>query len=157
MLLFRSLSRISSLVAFGLSISASIAQAGDSVWDLVSAMNQARRDNGVRELRADDRLLNSSGTHARDMAMRNYFSHDTPEGWGVGLRIHGWGYPHLAGVVENIAGGQRDAWEVVRAWLASPGHRANLLNPRYNAVGAGHYYQPGSSYVQYWVGHYGTD
>lgn len=129
----------------------------DSTWDLVDAMNAARRDAGLWPLRVDDRLQNAAGTHARDMAVRNYFSHWTPEGWDAALRIYGWGYPRGAGVAENIAAGQTDAWAVVRAWLASPGHRANLLNGAFRSLGAGHYYRPGSSYAHYWVGHYGTE
>jgi uncharacterized protein YkwD len=137
-------------------LNSSLAKAGDNVWDLVDAMNQARQENGLAPLQTDQRLLNSSATHARDMAQRNYFSHFTPEGWDAGLRIYGWGYPRSAGIGENIAGGHPDPWSVVQGWLASPGHRANLLNPAYKTVGAGHYYQPGSTYVNYWVGHYGT-
>lgn len=128
----------------------------DSTWDLVEAMNAARRDAGLWPLRVDASLQNSAGTHARDMAERNYFSHWTPEGWDAALRIYGWGYPRGEGVSENIAAGHTDAWAVVRAWLASPGHRANLLNPSFRTLGAGHFFRPGSRYAHYWVGHYGT-
>ena len=144
-------------VALIASLSPAAAHATDNVWDLVEATNQARRENGVAPLSVNDTLMRSSETHARDMATRNYFSHWTPEGWDIGLRIYGWGYPRSAGIGENIAGGQQDPWETVRAWLASPGHRANLLNPAYRSLGAGHYYQPGSNYTNYWVEHYGTE
>jgi uncharacterized protein YkwD len=129
----------------------------DSTWDLVDATNAARRDHGLGPLRVDDSLLKASATHARDMATRNYFSHWTPEGWDFATRIFGWGYSRWAGVAENIAAGQTDAWAVVRAWLASPGHRANLLNPSMRSQGSGHFYATASAYRHYWVGHYGTD
>lgn len=148
------------LAAFVISVSpapglAQIARA-DSVWNLVDAMNQARRDHGLPALNVDDTLLTSSATHARDMATRGYFSHWTPEGWDASARIYGWGFPRWAGIAENIAAGQGDAWSVVRQWLGSEGHRNNLLNPSFRGVGAGHYYQPGSRYTNYWVAHYGT-
>jgi uncharacterized protein YkwD len=129
----------------------------ENTWELVDATNTVRNQFGLPALRVDVRLMNSAATHARDMATRNYFSHSTPEGWGIGLRIYGWGYPGWAGIGENIAGGQNSAWEVVQSWLASPGHRANLLNGAYKALGAGHYFQSGTQHTNYWVGHYGTD
>jgi len=131
--------------------------AADNVWDLVNATNQVRAENGLQPLTVNDELTRSAGTHARDMATRNYFSHWTPEGWDAGLRIYGWGYPRWAGVAENIAAGQGSPWQVVQSWLASPGHRANLLNPNFRSFGVGHYYASSSSYVNYWVGHYGTN
>jgi len=39
---------------------------------------------------------------------------------------------------ENVAMGQRSAAEVVSAWMKSPGHRANILNPRYTELGIGY-------------------
>ena len=139
------------------SLSPTAAPAADNVWDFVEATNQARLENGLAPLFVNDALMNSSGAHARDMATRNYFSHWTLEGWDAALRIYGWGYSRSAGIGENIAAGELSPWEVVRDWLASPGHRANLLNPAFRSLGVGHFYQPGSSYTNYWVGHYGTE
>ena len=39
---------------------------------------------------------------------------------------------------ENVAMGQRSAAEVVSAWMHSPGHRANILNPNYTELGIGY-------------------
>ena len=136
---------------------APMARAGDNVWDLVEATNRARAEYGLAPLWVNDTLMNSAATHARDMATRNYFSHWTPEGWDAATRIYGWGYRRGAGIGENIAAGQSSPWDVVQSWLASPGHRANLLNPAFHSLGVGHYYQQGSNYTNYWVGHYGTD
>lgn len=148
---------VAASVLAGLPLVAPSPARADSTWDLVEATNAARRDHGLAPLRVDDRLLNAAATHARDMGVRDYFSHWTPEGWDAATRIFGWGYPRWARVAENIAAGQDDAWAVVRAWLASPGHRANLLDPSMRAQGAGHYYAPQSRYRQLWVGHYGSD
>ncbi len=39
---------------------------------------------------------------------------------------------------ENVAAGQRSGTEVVSAWMNSPGHRANILNPAYTEIGVGY-------------------
>ncbi len=51
------------------------------------------------------------------------------------------------GVAENIAWGQRSAEEALGSWMASSGHRANILNPGYRRIGVAAYTAPdGSSY-----------
>jgi uncharacterized protein YkwD len=69
------------------------------------------------------------------MAVRNYFSHDTPEGVTFDQRIKDAGYPLPGG--ENIAKGQRTAQQVMTDWMNSSGHRANILNCDYTAIGVG--------------------
>jgi uncharacterized protein YkwD len=39
---------------------------------------------------------------------------------------------------ENIAAGEASAAEVIGAWMASAGHRANILNPEYSRIGVGY-------------------
>jgi uncharacterized protein YkwD len=56
-----------------------------------------------------------------------------------------------ASVAENVAGGQTTAEEVVKTWLASPGHCANLMNPRYSESGVARATDPDSEHVVYWV------
>lgn len=75
-------------------------------------------------------------SHSQDMSARNYFSHRTPEGLGPSERARAAGYPSNF-VAENIAQGQRSSVEVVEDWLESPGHCANLMDPRYTYLGAG--------------------
>jgi uncharacterized protein YkwD len=45
-------------------------------------------------------------------------------------------------VSENIAMGQQSAAEVVQAWMDSPGHRANILNPEHRRIGVAAYSTP---------------
>ena len=57
-----------------------------------------------------------------------------------------WSAPRNFG--ENIAYGQRSPEEVMRVWMNSSGHRANILNGSFNAIGVGHYQD--SAGTDYW-------
>jgi uncharacterized protein YkwD len=72
--------------------------------------------------------------HARDMARHGYFDHTARDGSAPKQRLARVGYrSRLTG--ENIAYGPTSAEEVVSGWLASPGHCANLLEPRFEEMG----------------------
>jgi uncharacterized protein YkwD len=69
------------------------------------------------------------------MAINRYFSHTSLDGRTFDERIRDAGYTRPA--AENIAKGQRSADDVMRAWMNSKGHRANILNCSYAAIGVG--------------------
>ena len=92
--------------------------------------------------------------HAVDMATQNYFSHTSLDGRSPWDRIDEAGYPHF-GAGENIAAGQRTAEDVVTAWLNSPGHCRNIMNPSFDELGVGYAYDAASTYQRYWVQNFG--
>ena len=97
-------------------------------------VNQSREELGLAPLKESPLLEKAAFLKAKDMLGKGYFSHQSPEGnppW-YWLRSVGYNY-QLAG--ENLAIGFLDSEEVNRAWLDSPSHRANLLNPKYQEVG----------------------
>src|SRR5690606_18846499 len=102
---------------------------------VVELTNDARRRAGCGELVVDDRLVAAAQAHSDDMAAQGYFSHTSLDGRSFADRIRAAGYPSPGG--ENIARGQRSAAEVVAAWMDSPGHRANILNCSFRAIGVG--------------------
>jgi uncharacterized protein YkwD len=79
--------------------------------------------------------------HASDMAVNNYFEHSDLAGHTPADRVRAVGYREKI-VGENIAFGPRTAEEVVQGWLDSPGHCANIMDPRFAQMGiayaAGH-------------------
>jgi uncharacterized protein YkwD len=87
------------------------------------------------------------------MAARAYFSHTSPDGRTFGQRIRaaGWAGGALA---ENIAAGQSDAVAVMKDWMGSAGHRANILNCTYRNIGVG--YATGGRYGTYWTQAFGA-
>jgi uncharacterized protein YkwD len=75
-----------------------------------------------------------------DIANRHFFAHVNPDGQTPADRIAAAGYPRSPLVGENILWGEERAGtpvRAVRAWMHSPGHRANILQPRYTEIGIG--------------------
>lgn len=93
--------------------------------------------------------------HTRSMANNNFFDHKDREGRTPGDRAELAGYSgQLIG--ENIAAGQDTVRKVVDGWLASPGHCANLMNPRFRELGAAYAVDPKSDAGIYWTTMFGT-
>jgi uncharacterized protein YkwD len=102
---------------------------------VIRLSNTERSNAGCDALRPDARLAEAAGAHSADMAVRDYFSHTTPEGLSFVDRVRAAGYPSPGG--ENIAWGQRNPAAVVEDWMNSPGHRRNILNCDFTAIGVG--------------------
>jgi uncharacterized protein YkwD len=106
-------------------------------------LNKKRREHGLRRLRGNGRLHHAAGRHTVDMARRHYFSHTSISGASFLDRIRRTGYLSRASswsVGENIAWGTGELStprSIVRAWMRSPGHRANILNGRFREIGVG--------------------
>ncbi|WP_211238267.1 CAP domain-containing protein [Deinococcus pimensis] len=92
--------------------------------------------------------------HSRDMAVRNFFSHTNPDGLSPFQRMTNAGYTGWTTAGENIAAGQTTPEQVVAGWLQSPGHCANIMNPRFRDLGVGFY--QGGSYGYYWTQDFGA-
>ncbi len=67
------------------------------------------------------------------MQANNYFEHTAPDGTTGWYFIGLTGYDYLT-AGENLAASNEDASAVVNGWMNSPGHRANLLNPKFTEV-----------------------
>ena len=88
--------------------------------------------------------------HAEEMAERRIMSHEGADGSLAGERITRGGYAWL-GTAENVAAGQPDAAAVVAAWVASPGHCANLMDPRFTEMGIAFALAPDANPAIYWT------
>lgn len=129
-------------------------------------VNQIRSDQGLSRLQYSDSLRPLAEMHSRDMAARNFFGHDNPDGASVNDRArsiglscdkqiderttaHGFGenlfkgtlYREYREIYEDGRMVRREydwmnasslAEAIVDGWMDSPGHRANLLEPRYD-------------------------
>jgi uncharacterized protein YkwD len=118
------------------------ASSGDTAAAL-TLVNAHRAAAGCPALRADDQLGRAAALHAQDMVAQGYFSHTSLDGRTFGDRVTAQGYPRPGG--ENIAAGQKTAQAVVDAWMASEGHRANILNCDFTTMGLG---RSGNTWVQ---------
>jgi uncharacterized protein YkwD len=112
---------------------------------LLSAMNEARAAHGLSPLRLDPKLQRAARAHSSDMIRRQYFAHGPFLSRLARFGVRG---PRVG---ENLAwgiGSGADPHVVVRRWLASPRHRANLLRPGFRRVGISAVLGPFAGYGQ---------
>jgi len=131
----------------GLVLVASPAQAADSpakiAGDIVYLTNKQRALHGCGAVRKDARLAAASTAHSAYMAQTGSFSHTGRGGSDFVYRDKAAHYSKP--LAENIAYGYRTGLDVVKAWLASPPHRANLLNCKATTVGVGAVFSAGGT------------
>lgn len=101
---------------------------------VLAGMNNARVSAGVEAL-SENRKLNAIASYkAMDMYVHNYFSHPSLSGHMTWDYYLAFGYDFTA-AGENLARGYTDPITLVNAYMSSPGHRENILNPVYTEVG----------------------
>lgn len=104
--------------------------------NIIKLTNKYRKENGnLVELAENSKLDSSAQNKLQDMFSGQYFEHFSPKGKGVGDLGTEVGYEYIL-IGENLALGDfRDDLALVDAWMASPGHRANILNAHYTEIG----------------------
>jgi uncharacterized protein YkwD len=129
------------------------------VQELLQRINRVRATGyrcGGRTLGAaapvrwDASLYSAAAGHSLDMAKRNYFEHHSPEGRDVASRVTAVRY-HWRAVGENIAAGNLGPAEAMQAWLESPGHCENIMNPDYADVAVACVADSHSQWGTYWT------
>ncbi|WAP54012.1 CAP domain-containing protein [Streptomyces sp. S465] len=123
------------------------------VSDVIARTNAERAAARLAPLAPDPRLTAAAQAHSDDMVGRDFYSHTGPEGHQPWDRARAAGAAHR-GIGENIACGWRSPAEVVRGWMDSPGHRANILKPDFTHIGVG--YATGSRAGTYWTQVFGA-
>ncbi|HSW37265.1 MAG TPA: CAP domain-containing protein [Candidatus Saccharimonadales bacterium] len=103
---------------------------------LVAETNLERSSSKELPLVSNNVLAAAAQAKANDMVARNYWSHDTPDGKTPWAFLSNAGYQYqTAG--ENLAYGFNNASDVIKAWMSSSEHRANLLSAKFQQVGFG--------------------
>lgn len=107
-----------------------------TIQGVIDETNVARRDNGgLPPLARNETLDRIARTKLDDMFARQYFEHISPQGIGPSDLAKSAGYGYIL-IGENLAlGNFKDDKDLVLAWMNSPGHRANILNSRYQEIG----------------------
>lgn len=103
---------------------------------VITETNRQRAINGgLPALTFNAQLTAAAQTKANDLFAKQYFEHVSPTGVGPGDLATAAGYAYLV-EGENLAMGnfENDA-ALVKAWMNSPGHRANILNTKYAEIG----------------------
>lgn len=107
---------------------------GITIQEIVRLTNEERAKQGLPPLTENGSLNQAAEAKAQNMFAENYWAHYAPSGKTPWDFIVGAGYKYVyAG--ENLARNFSSAQDVVNAWMASPTHRDNLLNPHYTNIG----------------------
>lgn len=109
---------------------------------VVEKINGLRADQGLRPLRSSRRLARLASRHSRDQLRYDRLSHDS--GSGTPFRVR------MARIARRAIVGETVGWlpdgindradALVMMWMRSPGHRAQLLRPRFRKIGVGRWY-----------------
>lgn len=106
-------------------------------------LNRQRRAHGLTKLRPNGRLRGAAAAYSRLMVRLKFFDHVSPSGSTLQSRIE---HAHYLDGARSWSIGENIAWgtgsfatprSIVRSWMHSPGHRANILNGRFRDIGIG--------------------
>jgi uncharacterized protein YkwD len=121
-------------LAFLAAATALASETGSAEAGFLRAVNATRASFGLRPVQLDRTLSSAARSHSVEMLRGNYFSHGDFNGRMLAFHVRG------SVVGENLAWGTgtySGAGAIVREWLASPPHRANLLRPGFHRIGIG--------------------
>lgn len=126
------------------------------VSGVITRTNYERAQNGFPALNESAKLDASANMKALDILKRQYFEHTSPDGKTVSDLVKIFGYDYVR-VGENLALGDfNNNNDLLDAWMNSPGHRANILDKRYQDIGVGVAYgKYQGQYVVVVVQHFG--
>ena len=102
---------------------------------IIKESNLQRKNNGLASLFENAELNASALAKANDMFQNQYFEHVSPAGLDPGELVLEYGYKYIVAGENLILGNFVSERELVRSWMDSPGHRANILNNRYSEIG----------------------
>jgi uncharacterized protein YkwD len=106
---------------------------------VLGQLNQIRTQHGLTPLTLSPNLTRAAHAHSQEMVEKGYFAHESADGSLFWKRIQAY-YPEGSGswsVGENLfwTSGSASVSGSVQAWMASPGHRANILDPNWRQIG----------------------
>lgn len=104
--------------------------------EVIRLTNEKRKQAGLSALVANNVLSNAAQAKGIDMIAKDYWAHVAPDGTQPWKFFGDYGYKYrYAG--ENLARDFSNANSAVEAWMDSPSHKENILNPKYKEIGIG--------------------
>lgn len=116
--------------------------------EVVRLCNIERAESGLSPLTLDPTVTKGAMIRANEII--DYFSHTRPDGNKCFTALEEVGADYMT-AGENIACGYINPQDVVDGWMNSEGHRANILNEKFNKIGIGYVYSSSGIYRHYWV------
>jgi uncharacterized protein YkwD len=117
--------------------------------------NQERQNAGLAPLSLSDQLDSAAQDYSEVLADTGCFDHTCGPVPDLSDRDVQAGYTGWTALGENIAAGYDTPEQVVAGWMASPGHRANILSPNYTEMGIG-VSSTGGQFGTCWTEEFGT-
>jgi uncharacterized protein YkwD len=152
------------LIVLGLGMTAckKVGNCGTKTWSwcesemgrMIGLINDERTSRGLSALTQDGMLQLLAVEHSKDLACNNLTGHVGSDGRDAQTRIRELGgtYATYTAMAENAGYGHATARSQVDAWMASTGHRDNILNTQVREVGVGCIHiDPRSRYADYWT------
>jgi len=103
--------------------------------DIIFFTNLERGKEGLKPLNKNNLLMEAAAAKVKHMFDNQYFEHVAPSGEDVSYWVGNVKYKYIS-VGENLAmGGFKNGEDMVRAWMESPGHRANILKEGFEEIG----------------------
>jgi uncharacterized protein YkwD len=111
---------------------------------ILCLINKVRAKHGESPLELNSDLVRAAEDHSHELISADYFAHVSPSGETPVQRVRGTGY--IPGASAGYVIGENLAWgtyalatpqAIVAAWVASPGHLANILEAQYRQTGIG--------------------
>jgi hypothetical protein len=105
-----------------------------TIDEVVRLTNERRVSSGLPPLTYSEKLADAARRKAANMFAENYWAHNSPSGKSPWVWFQAAGYAYtFAG--ENLAKDFGDSSRLIEAWMASPTHRANIMNDKYKEIG----------------------
>lgn len=126
---------------------------------VVDLTNDFRLKNNLAPLTANSKLTAIAQAYSQTMAKQDFLAHQGLDGSQPWDRMTRGGYK-WSRAAENIAAGQATPEAVMQSWINSPGHRANLLDPKLKEIGVGYFFLANDTgninYNSYWTQKFGA-
>jgi uncharacterized protein YkwD len=121
--------------------------------EILRLVNVERAQAGLPLLEHDQTLENQATQYACEMIHYDFFAHENPvSGTELADRAEEFGYAYVI-IGENLAAGQSSPQQVMSDWMASDGHRANILSAEFTEFGVA--VRTGGRFGTYWVQEFG--
>src|SRR5689334_8718066 len=124
--------------------SASTSDSAAYATEVLRLVNAQRTKSKLTALTANNALTSAAQAHAMDMACGLFLSHTGSDGSNPFDRMLRFGYSYSL-AAENVAAGYPSPSDVVKGWMGSAGHRANIMNASFTEAGIGYVYNSSST------------
>lgn len=109
-------------------------QSSITIEEVVALTNEKRQEQGLAPLIVNTKLSAAALAKAQDMLDNQYWAHTSPTGKKPWDFIKSANYQYVV-AGENLARDFSQTDDMMRAWMESPTHRANIMNDRYEQIG----------------------